>query len=128
MEAQSSVTEVTAQPADPGLVRHIAAGDEQVETAACDVRCIEHRFEFIDYVANRFLAFRDPVSCIKQLVGQLWPRRRGPACAAGEILFEQSPISLALEIARAPARRRFDNLVADDQVNVARAGKAKAPR
>jgi hypothetical protein len=36
MEAQSSVAEVTPQPADPGLVRHIAAGDEQVATAACD--------------------------------------------------------------------------------------------
>jgi hypothetical protein len=54
METQAPVAEVTAQPVDPGLIRHIATCDEQVATAARDVRGIENRFEFIDYVPYRF--------------------------------------------------------------------------
>ena len=128
MEPQASVTEVTPQPADPGLVRRIAAGDEQVATAARDVRGIEHRFEFIGYVADGFPGFRNTVACIEQLVGQLWPWRSSPARAIGKILLEQRSVGIAFKVARTPAGRRFDNLVADDQVKVPRAGKAKSPR
>ncbi len=99
MEPQPPVIEVTPQPADPGLVRRIAANDEQVATAARDVRGIEHRFEFIDHVADSFPRFGNTIACIEQLVGQLWPRRSGPARAISKILFEQRPVGVALEMA-----------------------------
>src|SRR5260370_29602876 len=114
MEPQAPVIQVTRQPADPGLVRRIAAGDEQVATAARDVRGIEHRFEFIGDVADGFPWFRNTVACIEQLVGQLRPRRSGPARAIDEVLLEQRSVGVAFEMARTPAAWRFDNLVADD--------------
>jgi hypothetical protein len=46
-----AVPQVPSQPRDAGLVRHVAAGHEQVATASDEVRGIEDRLEFIHGVA-----------------------------------------------------------------------------
>jgi hypothetical protein len=55
---------------------------------------------------------------IEVLAEQARLRRAGPAGAGAEVLVEQVPVEVALEVARAHKRRRLDDLVVDDDEEV----------
>ena len=109
-------------------VGDVAARDEEVAPAAYEVRGVEHRLELGEDVAHRLARLGDAEIRIEQLVGQLRLRRRGPARAAAEIVLEERPVGVRLEIAARPRHRRLDDLVADDEHAVARTGVAEAAR
>ena len=121
-----AIAEMPFEPGDPHLIRHVRAGDEDVAARAGEVGRVEHGFELGRQEAQRLAVIGDGVVVIEDVVGQLRARGRGPARAAAEIILEQPAIGVALEIARAPRHRRFDDLVPDHQIAVARAGDAEA--
>ena len=122
--------EMAAQPLDAHQVGDVRARHEQVAAAAHEVGGVEDRLELVDRELHRLagLQVRHAVVVVVELVRQLRPRRRGPARAGPEVLLEQRAVGVALEVARAPAHRALDDLVADDEVGVARAGDAEAAR
>ena len=64
VHAQAPIAEVTAEPADPGLVRYVAAGwrtSRRPQHRSAENQPHRTAIEFIDHVPDDFLAFRDQV-------------------------------------------------------------------
>ena len=114
-----------AQPLDAGEIGDVAAGDEDIPPTAHEVGGVEHRLELVDDIADRFALLGDAELVVEQIIGELGPRRRGPACTRIEVFLEQRAIGVALEVARTPAHGTFDDLIANHHEAVAITASAK---
>jgi hypothetical protein len=121
-----SLPEVPTKPCDAGGVGDVASGNKQIPPASEEVRGVEHGFKLRENVAHWRTFLRQPDIGIKELIGKLRLWRRSPTGASPEIILENWPIGMRLEVTAWPGHRRFDDFFAYDQHAVARTCVAEA--
>jgi len=123
-----SIAEVSPEPVNAGLVRHVAADAEQVPAAADKVGGVEDGLILVHDERDRLARLGEAIVAVVERIDQLRPRRGGPPRPARRVLLEQRAVGVHLEVTRPPCHRRLDDLIADDEKPVSRAGRAEALR
>lgn len=109
--------QVPLEPGDTALVRHVAALHEEVTSTACDVGGVEHRLE-LGRSPHPLLTRAAVVEVRVELGRQQGLRSRRPTGSPQEVLPDQAPVGAELEVPVPIGRRRFDDLVADDDQDI----------
>lgn len=111
--------QMPAQPFEAGRIGHIAANAKEIAAAANKIGCVEDRLELRNHVAQRFVLVRSRPFVIEEFVAEFRPRRRSPAGSSSEIVLEQFPVGMRLEVSRPPRHGSFNDFVADDKESIA---------
>ncbi len=123
-----SVAEVSPEPVNAGLVRHVAADAEQIPAAADKVGGVEDGLIVVHDEGDRLARLGEAIVVVVKFIDQRRARRGGPPRPPRRVLLTQWAVGVHLEVTRPPGHWRLDDLIADDEKPVSRAGRAEALR